>query len=421
MSRKMLALALIFGLGLALSCIGNLHSQEQVPSSVGSIKSLNLQHADIHSALDFLSSYSGVNIVAGPTVEGEITLQIRDVTWRQALNIITETNGLVVVEGENYLRVLPQKDFIAEEMARGKYEADKANLGKLETRVFYISHGRARALSRSLKDLTSSRGKIEVDERTNSLIIMDRPDNLETMSALIDSLDRETPQIRIEAKLLEIDTSTLWELGIDWSAIRGGSNPLEVSQSTAGEVTQAIGKFTYGTVRNSYDLNAAIASLASQNKAQILAQPSISTMDNQTATILMGQEIPLKMFDQAGNVVIKMYQVGTKLIVTPHVTSPTKILMHLRPERSSYSYDPNGIIISTQKAETNVVVSDGETVVIGGLTNQEKKSVQKGIPILKDIPLLGMLFRYTKHETVTNDLVIFVTPHLVKSDEVGQK
>jgi len=185
-------------------------------------------------------------------------------------------------------------------------------------------------------------------------------------------------------------------------------------------VAKTIGKFTYGTIKNSYNLNAAIANLASHNKAHILAQPSISTMDNETATILMGQEIPLKMFDQSGNVVIKMYQVGTKLIVTPHITSPTRILMHLHPERSSYSYDPNGVIISTQKAETNVVVSDGQTAVIGGLTNQEKKTSTVGVPILKDIPLLGMLFRYTKHETVTNDLVIFVTPHLVK-DEVGER
>ncbi len=417
MSRKILALALIT---LTLSWGGNLHSQEQGQSSVGLIKALNLQHADIHSALDFLSSYSGVNIVADPVVEGEVTLQIKNVTWHQALNIIVQTNGLVVVEGENYLRVLPQKDFIAEEMAKAKYETDKANLGKLETKVFYIDHARARSLSVSLKDLTSPRGKIDVDERTNSLIIMDRPDNLEMISVLIDSLDRETPQIRIEAKLLEIDSSSLWELGIDWSAIRGGSSPLEVSQKTTGEISQEIGKFTYGTVRNSYDLNTAIASLASQNRARILAQPSISTMDNQTAVILMGQEIPLKMFDQAGNVVIKMYQVGTKLIVTPHITSPTKILMHLLPERSSYSYDPNGVIISTQKAETNVVVSDGQTIVIGGLTNQEKKTSQKGIPILKDIPLLGIFFRYTKQETVTNDLVIFVTPHLVE-DEMSQK
>lgn len=417
MSRKILALALIT---LTLSWGGNLHSQEQGQSSVGLIKALNLQHADIHSALDFLSSYSGVNIVADPVVEGEVTLQIKNVTWHQALNIIVQTNGLVVVEGENYLRVLPQKDFIAEEMAKAKYETDKANLGKLETKVFYIDHARAKSLSVSLKDLTSPRGKIDVDERTNSLIIMDRPDNLEMISVLIDSLDRETPQIRIEAKLLEIDSSSLWELGIDWSAIRGGSSPLEVSQKTTGEISQEIGKFTYGTVRNSYDLNTAIASLASQNRARILAQPSISTMDNQTAVILMGQEIPLKMFDQAGNVVIKMYQVGTKLIVTPHITSPTKILMHLLPERSSYSYDPNGVIISTQKAETNVVVSDGQTIVIGGLTNQEKKTSQKGIPILKDIPLLGVFFRYTKQETVTNDLVIFVTPHLVE-DEMSQK
>ena len=421
MNRKILGLALIFGLALALGSGGGLYPQEQGQQTEELIKSLNLQHADIHSVLDFLSSYSGVNIVAGPKVEGEVTLQIKDVTWRQALNIISETNGLVVVQGDNYLRVLPQKDFIAEQMAKGKYEADLANLGRLETRVFHINHAKARTLSTSLKELTSSRGKIEVDERTNSLIIKDRPDNLNMISSLIDSLDRETPQIQIEAKLLEIDTSALWELGIDWQAIRGGSSPLEISQSTVERnVSEVIGKFTYGTVRNNFDLNSVIASLASRNKAHVLAQPSISTMDNQTATILMGQEIPLKMFDQAGNVVIKMYQVGTKLIVTPHITSPTRISMHLHPERSSYSYDPNGVIISTQKAETNVVVSDGQTAVIGGLTNQEKKSFQKGIPILKDIPLLGMLFRYTKHETVTNDLVIFVTPHLIK-DEVGQK
>ena len=128
----------------------------------------------------------------------------------------------------------------------------------------------------------------------------------------------------------------------------------------------------------------------------------------------MGQKIPIKQFDPSGNTIITFYDVGTKLRVTPHITSENRILLHLAPERSSYQFDPNGVVINTQHAETNVVVENGETAVIGGLTNQENKTIKTGLPILKDIPVIGFLFGYEKKEVITRDLVIFVTPTIIE-------
>jgi type IV pilus assembly protein PilQ len=132
----------------------------------------------------------------------------------------------------------------------------------------------------------------------------------------------------------------------------------------------------------------------------------------------MGQEIPMKTLDEAGNVITEMVQVGTQLTVTPHITSEGQILLELEPERSSYEVDPGaGIIINTQRARTSVVVKDGQTAVIGGMTIKDTKKTEKGLPILQDIPLLGNLFKYQRNEVTKKDLIIFVTPHIVTSQE----
>jgi type IV pilus assembly protein PilQ len=133
----------------------------------------------------------------------------------------------------------------------------------------------------------------------------------------------------------------------------------------------------------------------------------------------MGQKIPIKQFDPSGNTIITFYDVGIQLRVTPHITSESRILLHLKPERSSYQYDPNGVIINTQNAETNVVVDNGQTAVIGGLTSQEEISLRVGLPLLKDIPLLGYLFSYNKKNVTNQDLVIFVTPTIVDEQLSG--
>src|SRR5690606_31475191 len=173
------------------------------------------------------------------------------------------------------------------------------------------------------------------------------------------------------------------------------------------------GNFTFSTLQDGWDLRATISALVSDGHGKIVAHPEITTVDNKEARIQMGQKIPIKQFDQAGNVVITFEEIGTLLRVTPHITEENKILMALRPERSSYQFDANGVIINTSNAETNVVVENGQTAVIGGLTTQDVINDVSGIPVLKDIPLLGALFRYERKKVENRDLVIFVTPTVV--------
>jgi type IV pilus assembly protein PilQ len=130
----------------------------------------------------------------------------------------------------------------------------------------------------------------------------------------------------------------------------------------------------------------------------------------------MGQKVPVKQFDESGNVVIKFEEIGTILIVTPHITAENQVLMHLKPERSTFEFDAAGVIINTNNAETNVIVNNGQTAVIGGLTTQDETESELGVPLLKDIPIFGNLFKYSRKETQSKDLVIFVTPTIVDSD-----
>jgi type II secretory pathway component GspD/PulD (secretin) len=379
------------------------------------IKSLNLQEADLLAVLRFLSEFSGQNIVASTSLKGTVVdMQLRNVTWERALEIIMKINHLAAVEEEGYIRVLPLSELYSSELEMQKYLQDKENLIQLEHRIIAIEHATAEEIQQALASVISGRGRIDIDRRTNSLVVTDVPENLDLVAEIIEELDQETPQITISAKLFEIDSGALLELGIDWSVIQKDRRG---DQSTTSGVSETIGTFTYSTVKDDISLDAFLSTMVSDNKAEILAHPEITTLDNKEATILMGQEIPLKVLDEAGNVITQLTQVGTQLTVTPHVTSENTILMELEPERSSYEVDPGaGVIINTQQAKTSVVVRDGQTAVIGGLTTHDVTRLEKGLPLLKDIPLLGHLFRFSREEVSKKDLVIFVTPHIVRSE-----
>jgi len=273
------------------------------------------------------------------------------------------------------------------------------------------------------------------------LIIRDLPTNLRRVDELIAVLDKETKQIKIAAQLLEVESGFLREIGVDWRVInsRGPDTPVEEDQgldiaplfpnnperqnfaSEEGLVqgtrllSDRLAQFSFARLVEDYTVNGILSTIEATNKGKIIAHPEVTTLDNVEAYIQMGQKIPIKQFDPSGNTIVQFYDVGTKLKVTPHITSESRILLHLNPERSSYQFDPNGIVINTQNAETNVVVENGETAVIGGLTNQETLTLRTGIPILKDIPLLGFLFGYDKKEVTTRDLVIFVTPTIIEA------
>jgi type IV pilus secretin PilQ/predicted competence protein len=394
------------------------------------LKSLTLQNAEVHSVMSFLAEEGRTNIVVAPSVSGTVTLSLKGVTWRQALEIITKTYNLATIEEPGYIRVLPLQDYLNELTITQKHQADQKTLVTLQTDIISVKNGTAADLIKPLKASLSERGTVDVDQRTNSLIVRDIPENVARAKEMVKALDKETDQIKISAQLLEVETGTLSELGIDWSVIpslKGSADgtihsEMEINQKGNKLVDEdKVGNFTYSTFQKDFNLEATISAMVKSNKAKMVAHPEITTVDNKEAFIQMGQKVPIKQFDASGNTVITFVEVGTILKVVPHITSEGRILMKLRPERSSYQFDPNGVIINTNNAETNVVVDDGQTAVIGGLTTQEETKLQKGIPILKNIPLLGYLFSYTKKEIVNHDLVIFVTPSIVTNELKGLK
>jgi type IV pilus assembly protein PilQ len=348
----------------------------------------------------------------------------------------------VGVESDNYIRVVKASDYYLEKSAEEKHLQERETMKPLSTKIVAVQYNVADQMKTAVKGLLSPRGTVDVDQRTNSLILRDLPENLTRAEELIGVLDKETQQIKISAQLLEVESGLLREIGVDWRAVNQHFLP-ETPSSDQGEYTgdplfpdnpdrknwaeeegqirgsdqftgPKIGQFSFSGVYENFNLGAVLSMVESSNKGKIIAHPEVTTLDNVEAYIQMGQKIPIKQFDPSGNTIITFYDVGTKLRVTPHVTSESRVLLHLRPERSSYQFDPNGVIINTQNAETNVVVEDGETTVIGGLTNQEIKTLKVGLPLLKDIPLFGYLFGYTKREVITRDLLIFVTPTIVQ-------
>lgn len=440
---------------LAIGClmfmnIGALKSQERIEitetemTAPRVIKTLSLTNADIRSVLMYLSSYGGVNIVASPRVEGTVTVRLSNITWREALDIILNTYNLVGVESKNYIRVINAEDYYLEKSAEEKHLQEQEQMKPLKTHIISVKYNVADEIQSAVKGLLSPRGTVDVDKRTNSLIIRDLPEVLGRIDELIGVLDKETRQVKISAQLLEVESGFLREIGVDWRIVNQSfveEAPMDEDQldylldplyptnperqNFAEEESRIFGsrqvtgdklaQFSFARLiaEGDYSVGAILSTIESSNKGKIIAHPEVTTLDNVEAYIQMGQKIPIKQFDPSGNTIITFYDVGTKLRVTPHITSENRILLHLVPERSSYQFDPNGVIINTQNAETNVVVENGETAVIGGLTNQEVKHLRIGLPILKDIPIIGFLFGYDKKEVISRDLVIFVTPTIV--------
>jgi len=415
-------LAMLFTGALLFTDTPQVVSQDTVPNPNMPIKTLNFQNAEVRSVLNFLADYGSVNIVTGPTVEGNVTLSLKNVTWKQALDILTKTYSLTYIEEEGYIRVLPTKEWMEESQAIQQHAAEQRGLVDLVSEIVDVDNASAADLVKPVESILSKRGKVEIDQRTNSLIIHDTPETVARVKTFVAELDQATAQIKISTQLVEVSSNALENVGVSWTAsgFKIQSDGTEYHQegklNGAETVADPIAEFTFGTVQNGWSLESRIAALVSDGNGKVIAHPEIVTVDNKEARIQMGQKIPVKQFDQSGNVVIQYEEVGTILRVTPHITSENRILMALKPERSTYEFDPNGLIINTNNAETNVLVENGQTVVIGGLTTQDLIESETGIPILKDIPILGYLFKVKQKKVDNRDLMIFVTPTIVKED-----
>ncbi len=415
-------LAFSMGLLVAVSAQEEASDKALVKAQKEPIKNLQFQSADIRSVLRFLADYGDVNIVVAPDVKGAVTIKLSNVLWRDALNIIGRTYGLAVVdEKSGYIRVLTEADYRKEKSEREKHKKEQRELVELETKIIKIANSTSDDIAKTAKSLLTERGEVISDSRSNSIILREVPANMKKVISLIAELDKPARQIRISTQLLEVFTTALKELGISchvagpYSTPTGRSHP-QASQGPPGPTTHQRGRCGVSALQRGWSVNAIIEALVSSGKGRIIAHPEITTLENKTARIQVGQKIPIKQFDQSGNVVIKFEEIGTILEVTPHITAKNRILMHLKPERSTFQFDPNGIIINTSNAETNVIVDNGQTAVIAGLTTQDEIESEVGIPILKDIPLIGVLFRYRTPKIESRDLVIFVTPTIIEEE-----
>lgn len=395
--------------------------QNQDPSVP--IKNLQFQAAEIRSVLNFLADYGNVNVVVAPEVQGTVTIRLQDVKWRAAMDIIGRTYNLAVVDDKEagYIRVLTADAYREEITEQRKHNVEQHQLVDLETKIVKISNSVAGELEETVESLMSDRGKATADKRSNSLILQEVPDHLPVVLDYIAKLDKPAKQIKISAQLLEISSNDLQELGINWMASGTYTTESGRAYNQTGEVignlsSQVLGRYSLNASGPNWTLDGFLEAIVESGKGKIIAHPEITTVENQEARIQMGSKVPVKQFDESGNVVIKFEEIGTILIVTPHITAEDQVLMHLKPERSTFEFDPAGVIINTNNAETNVIVNNGQTAVIGGLTTQDETESELGVPILKDIPIFGNLFKFSRKQTESKDLVIFVTPTIVDTD-----
>ncbi len=413
------AVFLAVSLGLLAAVFAQDGADPQAP-----IKNLQFQSADIRSVLRFLADYGKVNVVVAPNVEGTVTIQLSNVNWRTAMEIIGRTYDLAVIDdGGGYLRVLTAKHYREEQSEAEKHKKEQRELVELETRIVKISNSGSDDIVKTAKSLLTERGEAISDTRSNSIILREVPANLDRVISYIQELDKPAKQIKISTQLLEVFTNDLNELGISWEAegTWKPSSTSSVSYPQKGEVLTrpsgaVAGRYTVNFLQNGWTAKAIVEAIVSSGKGKIIAHPEITTVENKKAKIQLGQKVPVKQFDQSGNVVIKFEEVGTILNVIPHITAENQILLYLKPERSTYQFDPNGVIINTSNAETNVIVENGQTAVIGGLTTQDEVESEVGVPILKDIPIVGLLFKFKRTRSESRDLVIFVTPSIVETD-----
>jgi len=437
-------LVLIVALGLIVSTV---HAQQMGDESVsiteGGNVSFDFRDADIRNVFKILSFKSGVNIVAGPEVSGTVTIQLNDVPWQQALEVILQTYGyayerkgniIVVATVENIKKRREDAMLLAEQVP-------------LETATFALNFGIASEVIESISKMRSDRGHIDFDDRTNMIIIADTPHQIELMGGVIEQLDRTTPQVLIEAKIVETTFIDTENLGVDWLTqvtARGAERPIiwpfdneadsrflpdpfPGAQTTLGSTNT---EFTYGTL-NFTQVQAVFEFLRTRSDTDILSAPRIVTLDNRPAQISVGSQYPIPTYtynEEQARLQVSGWEymdIGIIFDVTPHVNQAGYITLDVQPKITAildFVTVENTSLprLSNESAITSVIVKDGDTLVIAGLVTDQTTDVKTKTPILGDIPILGLAFTKTNLTITKTDLIIFITPHII-TPEIASK
>ncbi|MBI3596133.1 MAG: type IV pilus secretin PilQ [Nitrospirae bacterium] len=411
---------------------------------VGRKVSLDFQDADLSNVLRLLADVSGLNIVIGENVKGKVTLKLINVPWDQALDIVLKMNNLGQVREGNIIRVATLADIAKQQDEEAHAKDARVKAEDLITKVIFINYAKADELAATLKKYLSPRGEITVDPRTNTLIVKDIDKEINEAVALVKTLDARTPQVQIEARIVQADTAFAQSLGIQWGVAFSGVNKngvFGIQGINSGGTPPAFGTFApdfavnlpaavngmgavpsagfnFGRFTN-YPINLDLRLSAGEldGLTHTISSPKVTTLNNVKAKIEQGQSIPYPSSSPNTGTTTTFVDANLTLEVTPHITPDQSIIMKVKAARDSlgsFSNPAAGPSIARRSALTEVLVRDRETTVIGGIFEDEKIDTTTGIPFLSRIPFLGWLFKnQTKTDTKT-ELLIFLTPTIVK-------
>ncbi|HXC62647.1 MAG TPA: type IV pilus secretin PilQ [Nitrospiria bacterium] len=419
---------------------------------VGRKISLDFQDAEITNVLRLIADVSGFNIVVGDDVKGKVTVKLINVPWDQALEILLKMNNLGQVREGNIIRIATLANITRQDDEETKAKEAKSRSEELVTKVIYMNYAKAKELADPLKKNLSPRGDITTDDRTNTMILKDISRNVVIISDLVKTLDTPTPQVLIEARIIEATTSFARALGVQWGATFtnfnkngvlgvsgqsfgtgsggaptvapfGNPPPTFAVNLPAGSIAAAglssfggLG-FTFGKFTGSpFNLDLRLSAGENQGLSKTISAPKITALDNQEARIEQGESIPFSSTSAQGTQTI-FVDANLTLQVTPHVTSDGSIAMKVKVANNSPDFstsNPAGPPISKKEANTNILIKDGDTAVIGGIVVNTKADTTQGIPWFEKIPGLGWLFKTNTVSDQTTELLVFLTPRIIK-------
>lgn len=421
---------------------------------VGRRINLTVKDADIQNVLTFLAREGKVNIVTSEDVRGKVTFHLEDVPWDLALDTVLKAKGLDYVIEQGIYRVAPITSIQKEFEARVEKQKQQRELKPVIVRLVPVNYGDGGELLHRVKSILSPRGNVEVDNRTNTLIIKDTEDYLEAAEELVRRLDQQTPQILIEARVVEARTTFSEDIGIQWGGryamsgafgnetglvfpssvgLAGGAEPGDPagglftdSPNWVVNLPAAVGQgaggavgIQLGSIGGAANLTLRLSAAEAEGDVKIISSPRISTLDNRKATISQGVSIPISVVSAAG-VNTQFFSADLRLDVLPHVTRDGHINLKIditknEPDFGNVAANGNPTI-QKKEAHTELLIRDGDTTVIGGIYTRNTSKSYKKIPLLGDIPVLGWLFKSRSRSDDRSELLIFITPKIVNRE-----
>ena len=400
--------------------------------------SLNLQDITVRAALQIIANFAGINMVVNDSVGGSITLGLKDVPWQQALEIILVSESLGKRQIGAILYIAPGSEIVAHEKAELSARQASEELAPLYTRFYplnYSTAGEAMGLLQSASGtgspILTPRGSIQADQRTNTLVIRDTEEGIGRAIEILKELDVPVEQVLIEARIVEINKEFLDEFGVQWGLkdlnITSGQDFVGVAHGSALPGTFIPSAATAGTstlgiaisrLFGNIDLNLEIRALESEGDAKLISSPHLTVSDNQEAFIKQGKEVPYLEASASGAASVAFKEAVLELKVTPQIAPNNTIILDIQVKKDQVSTATEAgsvPVIDTREIQTRLMTFDGETIVLGGIYEKDLTKDQTKVPLLGDIPFLGWLFKSIKNKIVNRELLIFITPKIIKT------